>query len=215
MRISDWRFLMSEPWLERWAEGRIGWHERDGNRSLREFWPRNGRRVLVPLCGKSKDLVWLEAQGNEILGIELSELAARAFFEENDLKFRQTDGGRRYEAVGRNIAIVVGDYFDFHGETFDAHYDRGALVALPEDLRSRYAAHTDTLLLPQSIQLIVTLEYEQALVDGPPFSVTRDEILSYWPALERIDVHDDIENAPPKFRAAQISKLLEVIWRYG
>lgn len=202
-----------EPWLERWVEGRIGWHEPDGNRSLKKHWSASGRRVLVPLCGKSMDLVWLEAKGNEVVGVELSELAARAFFDDNELDYRETNDSRRFEALDRHITIVCVDYFEFHGEKFDAHYDRGALAALPPNIRARYAAHTNTLISPDVVQLLVVLEYDQAAADGPPFSVTKEEVLSYWPGLERVDAYDDIDNAPHKFRDAGLDELLEVVWR--
>jgi len=204
---------VSEPWLERWAAGRIGWHEPHGNRSLKKYWLGNGRRVLVPLCGKSVDLAWLEAQGNEVIGVELSDLAARAFFEENDIEYRQKNDGQRFEAIDRQITIVRGDYFEFYGELFDAHYDRGALAALPANMRRRYAAHTNTLLTSNAMQLLIVLEYDQALADGPPFSITADEVLSYWPQLERVDAYNDIENAPRKFHDAGLTEFVEVVWR--
>ena len=72
---------MLDQWIERWREGRTGWHEVDGSALLRRHWPRlvRGSRVLVPLCGKSVDMLWLASQGLEVTGVELSEIAARAF----------------------------------------------------------------------------------------------------------------------------------------
>ena len=204
---------MSEAWLERWAEGRIGWHQPAGNDSLKQYWRPGTRRVLVPLCGKSTDLLWIEAQGNEVTGVELSDIAARAFFDENELEFRQSDGGTRLEATDRRITIVCGDYFEFTDDGFTAHYDRGALAALPASRRKRYAAHTNRLLSTDAFQLVITLEYDQGLADGPPYSIVADEILSYWPTLERIAAYDDLANCPPKFHKAGIEELREVVWR--
>ena len=65
---------MNDAWIERWQIGRTGWHEPQGNASLKRYWDLTGRRVLVPLCGKSADLLWLESQGNSVTGVELSEL---------------------------------------------------------------------------------------------------------------------------------------------
>lgn len=204
---------MNEPWTTRWEEGRIGWHEPRGNASLRRFWQWHGRRVLVPLCGKSVDLAWLERQDNEVIGVELSAIAARAFFEENDIGYRVSSGGDRWSATRRRITIVCGDYFEFEEDGFDAHYDRGALVAMPAGLRLRYAAHTAGLFDAGAAQLVVTLEYDQSQADGPPFSVAADELLGYWPGLERVSARDDIANAPPKFRDAGLAKMLEIVWR--
>ena len=203
---------MSEPWLERWQEGRIGWHEAEGNRSLKRHWSKRGLRVLVPFCGKSHDLAWLEAQGNDVVGVELSDIAARSFFEEHGLAFQETGNGR-FVCADRQITIVCGDYFEFADAPFDAHYDRGALAALPPDHRGRYAAHTNSLLSADAYQLIIVLEYDQSLVDGPPFAIYGDEIRSYWPGLERVDAYDDIDNCPPKFLGTGLSEMLEVVWR--
>lgn len=204
---------MHEPWLDRWKEGRIGWHEADGNRSLKRHWSKSGRRVLVPFCGKSRDLAWLEEQGNDVVGVELSDIAARQFFEDNRLAYRQSRGGSRFEAIDRQITIVCGDYFDFDEAPFDAHYDRGALLALPAGLRGAYAAHTSRLLTADPYQLVIVLEYDQSLADGPPFAVYGEEVLSYWPGLRRVDAFDDIDNCPPKFLGAGLSEMLEVTWR--
>ena len=58
---------MHEMWLERWQEGRTGWHEDTGNESLMRHWRVTGRRVLVPLCGKTPDMRWLADHGNQVI----------------------------------------------------------------------------------------------------------------------------------------------------
>ncbi len=204
---------MSESWIARWQEGRTGWHEPDGNRGLHRHWPWRDRRVLVPLCGKSVDLLWLEAHGNAVVGVELSDIAVRAFFEENDIAWRKADGGRRFEAVDRQITIHCVDYFDFDAGGCDAHYDRGALVALAPEHRERYARHTRSLLTENARQLVITLEYDQNVAEGPPFSIPADEVTRYWPALEIVDAYDDIENGPDKFREAGLDRMIETVWR--
>jgi len=205
---------MTEPWLERWQEGRIGWHESDGNRNLRKYWTANTRRVLVPFCGKTPDLLWLEELGNEVVGVELSDLAARDFFIENDVEF---DTARHrdmtcFSAVNRNIRIVCGDYLSYSGETFDACYDRGALIALPRDLRVPYAAHTSSLLAAGAYHCLICVEYDQSMLQGPPFAVFDDEVRSYWPDMQRVGDCEDIQNAAPKFREAGVQSMREVVW---
>ncbi len=208
------RLQESEPWIERWQEGRTGWHEATGNANLKTYWNVSGKRVLVPLCGKTQDLVWLEQQGNKVTGVELSEIAVEAFFAENKIEYTLVAGPlTAYKAKGRSITIYCGDYFEFREGPFDAHYDRGALIALPAALRRSYAEHTGSLLVSNATQLIVSLEYDESIATGPPFSVTADEILAYWPDLQRIAAHDDIANGPPKFRAAGLQEMIEVVWR--
>ena len=205
---------MTEPWLERWREGRIGWHEGAGNRNLQAHWQSSGRRVLVPLCGKTRDLLWLEQQGNEVVGVEVSEIAITSFFDENDLEFERVDGSLPgYRAVNRCVTLYCGDFFEFRDSVFDAHYDRGALVALTAAERVRYARHASTLLTSDAEQFVITVEYDQSVCDGPPFSISAEEILGYWPSLERHAVIDDTENAPPKFLDAGLDCMHEVVWR--
>ncbi|MBT8101638.1 MAG: thiopurine S-methyltransferase [Gammaproteobacteria bacterium] len=206
---------MTESWLERWQEGRTGWHESEGNASLRKHWTASGTRVLVPLCGKTQDLIWLERQGNDVTGVELSELAVRAFFDENEIAYSCVEGAlTAYRANDRAITIYCGDYFSFSDGPFDAYYDRGALVALPADIRRSYVEHSRSLLNADATKLIISLEYDESIATGPPFSVPASEILEYWSELCRVDAYDDIENGPPKFRDAGLAMMLEVIWRY-
>lgn len=204
---------MHDEWLQRWQAGRTGWHESRGNRNLQRHWTHSGKRVLVPMCGKTPDLLWLEERGNEVVGVELAEMAVRAFFDENGLDFDRIDGPLPgYRARGRNVTVYCGDYFEFGAGTFDAHYDRGALVAIAPELRSRYAQHTASLLSDDARQFVVTLEYDQSVCDGPPYSIDPDEMLALWPGLRRHVRVDDTDNAPPKFLEQGLDELHEVVW---
>lgn len=207
---------MTEPWLERWEQGRIGWHEPDGNAKLKACWadlPEDSR-VLVPLCGKSRDLMWLADRALDVVGVELSQIAIEAFFAEHGLEYEMTVEGRlrRYRSRSNSISIHCGDYFEFESEPFDALFDRGALIAMPAQERPHYVAHTKTLLKEDAYRLIVTLEYEQPAVDGPPYAVMPDEIASYWSDLQKVCGDNDIDNCPPKFKAAGLTEVIESAW---
>ena len=203
-----------DHWLERWEVGRTGWHEPLGNKNLKAHWPWSGKRVLVPLCGKTPDLLWLESRGNDVVGVELSEIAVRAFFDENALEYERADGALvEYRCTSRNLAVFCGDFFAFRNESFDAHYDRGALIALAPEIRARYAGHTSSLLANEASQLVLTVDYDDTVCEGPPFSVSPAELLSYWPQLREHARADDIENAPPKFLQAGLKQLHEVVWK--
>jgi len=208
--------MVTEDWRGRWAEGRTGWHEPQGNAGLQAAWPplTENKTVLVPLCGKSPDLLWLAKRGHNVTGVELSEIAVRDFFAENGIEYQMAKEGPldRYSAAGLSLTLYCGDYFEFDGHVFDALYDRGALVALPLDMRSRYVAHTRSLLRPGASRMIISLEYDQTIVSGPPFSVTAGEISTYWDDLICVSTKDDIENCPPKFRAAGLTDVKEVVW---
>jgi thiopurine S-methyltransferase len=148
------------------------------------------------------------------VGVELSDIAVAAFFAEHELEFDREPSGPldRYTAKNYPITVYCGDYFSFESATFDALYDRGALVALPPDQRLRYVEHTRQLLRADATRLVITLEYDQQVVNGPPFSVLAEELAGYWDDLVRVGEKSDIENCPPKFRKAGLTDILEVVW---
>lgn len=207
---------MTEDWTSRWEEGRIGWHQASGNPALRKHWHTLGncKRVLVPLCGKSPDLLWLAHEGHDVTGIELSEIAVRAFFDESGLEFetREVDELLIFECSSPRITLVCGDYFDFSSEPFDALYDRASLIALPWKDRPDYIRHTKSLLKPDAKQLLITLEYDQSIADGPPYSVLADEVTNYWGDIQSISRVNVIDNTPPKFQEAGLTEVIESVW---
>jgi thiopurine S-methyltransferase len=178
--------MQPDYWLERWREGRIGFHRADANPRLVEHHPRAlgpTLRVLVPLCGKSADLEWLAVQGHEVVGIELSELAAQAFFNERGIAPRREEQPPFIAYSHGAITILVGDFFETtpaHTGYCDGAYDRAALIALPDALRARYAAHLPSLLAPKARLLLVTLDYDAQ--GGPPFCVSPREVSERYAA---------------------------------
>lgn len=170
-------------WHERWQQGQIGFHQPDFHSALERYWPdldvaRDGR-VFVPLCGRSLDMVWLARRGHTVLGIELSPIAAAGFFEHESVSPQRTQHGpfTRYAASG--YEILQGDFFDLTPEltgTIGGWYDRAALIALPPAMRVRYAEHMARLLSPGTCGLLITHEYPQQQMAGPPFSVPVTEV---------------------------------------
>jgi thiopurine S-methyltransferase len=191
--------MQPEFWLERWQRNEIGFHQPAPHHALARHWaslglPR-GSRVLVPLAGKSSDMLWLAAAGNHVVGIELAELAVRAFFAENALSPQIAVGVAQ---VGRVAAV----------------FDRAALVALPPDVRSRYVAHLDAITPQGTRTLLITMEYAQAEMPGPPHAVLEDEVRTLYGAheielLERDDAIADF----PKFAQRGVSRLGEATYR--
>ena len=169
---------------------------------------------MVPLCGKSTDLLWLAKQGYAVTGIELSEIAVRAFFDEADIPFETSETGelKWFRDSKYQLTVVCGDYFQFFDKPFDALYDRASLVALAPQKRPAYIQHTNSLLKPGAAKLLLTLEYDQSRVAGPPFSVLADEVKSYWPELRRVGDRSASTNIPAKFRDAGMSKMVEAVW---
>ncbi len=191
--VSGYGHRMDSFWFDRWREGQIGFHEGKPNSHLRLYAGELGakQRVLVPLCGKSEDLVFLAALGHTVIGCELVEDAAKALFAEHQLTAEITRHAHHVQYTAGSITIFAGDYFELTpglmGGLCDALYDRAALVALPPELRSRYAQRTRTLLALHAPMVLVTFEYDQARFKGPPFSVREAEVREiYAPSAMRL-----------------------------
>lgn len=169
-------------WKQRWTKNQIGFHKVEPNPLLVRNWPALGvgvgARVFVPLCGKSLDVHWLLGQGYRVAAAELSRIAVEQLFAELDVVPQVTQAGSlmRFEAEG--IAVFQGSIFELTHELLgpvDAVYDRAALVALPEAMRGQYAVHFMELAA-RAPQLLICFEYDQASMDGPPFSVKEEEV---------------------------------------
>lgn len=208
-------------WLERWQRQEIGFHQPEFNRHLTEHWPalpaEAGAEVFVPLCGKSRDLLWLAGQGHRVLGVEISPLAVQAFFEENQLPARRerVDGFEcwRYE----DITVLVGDFFDLtprHLEQTGAVYDRASLIALPPDMRATYARHMINTLPGPVPALLVTLEYPQQEMQGPPFSVGEQEVQRLYGGYYNVRclARHDVWAQNPRFQDKGLSALAENVY---
>jgi thiopurine S-methyltransferase len=169
-------------WHDRWQRNQIGFHEPTVNpllvAHLEHLSLPAGSRLFVPLCGKTLDIHWLLSRGYRIAGAELSEIAVQQLFADLGLKPHTVDLGNvtRYSASG--LDIFLGDIFNLArselGEV-DAVYDRAALIALPEQLRTRYAQRL-AQITDRAPQLLICVNYEQHLIAGPPFSIDGAEV---------------------------------------
>jgi thiopurine S-methyltransferase len=178
-------------WHQVWREGRLGFHQPDGNATLKARWPalglKAGARVLVPLCGKTPDLWWLAAQDQEVTGVELSPVACAAFFDEAGVTPTVSALGPHHRswvgarADGVAVRLIEGDALTLpEGLRFDAAYDRAATVALPGlgqgavDLRATYAERLAAALAPGAPVLLLVFTHDTG--GGPPFSVPDAEV---------------------------------------
>ncbi|MCG6940751.1 MAG: thiopurine S-methyltransferase [Thiohalocapsa sp.] len=230
--------MTPEFWHQRWQQGEIGWHSDDINRHLAEHWPALGvpatGRVLVPLCGKSLDMLWLAGRGHQVLGVELSPIAVAAFFEDNGLSAQVTDLAPwpfvRW-AVDE-LELLAGDFFDLSpellqgaggagGAGIDAVYDRASLIALPPALRPAYARNLAALLRAAGgtaavpVSLLITLDYDQACMPGPPFAVAEAEVQTLFGADFRIELVADFDALAenPRFGERGLDRLREHVYR--
>lgn len=175
--------MKADFWHRRWSDKRIGFHQDKATPLLVSHWDRlalDGRTsVFVPLCGKSQDLIWLNQQGHPVQGVELSRTAIEEFDIENSLqgRWKTIDGFELYCAG--SIQIWHADFFALGSNqlgTIQAIFDRAALIALPEDMRAQYSQHINSLAATNCQQLLICLEYEQSKREGPPFSISKNDV---------------------------------------
>ncbi len=180
-------------WLVRWGDGRTQFHQTRINSRLQKYWPgfglAEGATVLVPLCGKSLDMLMLREQGCQVVGVELSEVAAKAFFDENQLTYEVSKNGNLQEFTGTGgaigIRLLVGDFFDVETAqtgAISAFYDRASLIALPPEMRRQYAVKMAELVPAGAKGLLISLTYDPSKMNGPPFSVPHEEIVDLFSA---------------------------------
>ncbi|MEM9215384.1 MAG: thiopurine S-methyltransferase [Cyanobacteria bacterium P01_F01_bin.150] len=178
--------MESNFWLNKWQQNELGFHKSEANPLLVKYFRllslEPGNRVFLPLCGKTLDISWFLAQGYRVAGAELVEIAVIQLFAELGVSPTVTNLGAVKQYSAKNIDIFVGDIFQASAKMLgpvDAIYDRAALVALPEDVRDRYTDHL--LTLTQAVpQLLITFEYDQTVMSGPPFSISATEVYRHY-----------------------------------
>lgn len=200
--------MQADFWHERWTKHEIGFHMARPHAALADHWPGlglpRGSRVFVPLAGKSLDLVRLAELGHRVVGIELSAIAVREFHEEHP----------GLTAVD----LRCGDFFELTTTTLgrvDAVFDRASLVALPPEMRRDYATKMSELCAPGAVTLLVTMEYDQREMRGPPHAVMPDEVRRLYG-----DTHDIVELGTygaledfPRMAARGVTSLGERVYR--
>ncbi len=208
-------------WLQRWSNQQIGFHLDHVNPNLEKYWcelePKADSVVFVPLCGKSVDLLWLAQQVNRVIGIECSKLAINAFFNENNLAYKSSSYEHFNIHVSDQVSIVEGDIFHLEKQQLDQVsivYDRAALVALPETMRKRYAHKISELTATGTRMLLVCLEYDQQIMQGPPFSVSNDEINRLYASTFKIKKlsSQNILKQEQRFKQKGLDSLIENVY---
>ena len=162
-------------WLDKWSSNQIGFHEDKVHNLLIANWNSLGGKaddkVFVPLCGKSLDLLWLQERHNYVVGVEISEIAAISFFEEQGVNFTKTERGEYSIFSNDGIQIFCGDIFKIPSSqfgVFDLIYDRASLVALSPSDRLQYEKLLNKITRKKSRILLITVDYDPKLLSPPP-----------------------------------------------
>ncbi len=205
-------------WHQRWRDNRIGFHAKAPNSLLEKNFDKlslaTGSRVFLPLCGKTLDIAWFLSRGFRIVGNELSELAVGQLFEELGVDPEITRLGALTRYSAPEIDIYVGDIFELTAAILgpvDVVYDRAALVALPVEMRSRYAAHIPEIT-KLTRQFLVCFEYDQKQMEGPPFSIEPQMVAQLYSGIYQttlIEREVMVDGFQGKFPATEAAWLLE------
>ena len=211
---------MKDPefWHGKWAANQIGFHLEDVNPLLIKYWqetnPSQEDNVFVPLCGKSEDLVWLATKHSDVQGVELSNIAVRAFFAEHFYTPMVMPINGQHELFQFDeLSIYVGDYFTAPIKPVDIVYDRASLIALPEEMRVQYVEKIKSLLKPGGRILLVTLDYDQELMPGPPFAVPESEVRVLYEGYEitKLESNEEAEKHP-KIAKHESARFVEEVY---
>jgi thiopurine S-methyltransferase len=194
-------------WTSKWKKNEIGFHQASFNPIMVEFFKEKdlkGKTVFVPLCGKTNDMLYFAERGARVIGCEFLKEALTAFLEENQIEHIVEKTPEGTWSRGGGFELFEGDYFDLKINTPpDFIYDRASMVALPPDTRVKYAKKMSELAGPNSKMLLITFDYDQSLMEGPPFSVGEDEVkIAYKKAQVRLI--KNVEEKRAKFKSATL-----------
>ncbi|EYF00632.1 hypothetical protein [Chondromyces apiculatus] len=175
--------MQAEFWFDSWERGGFytSFHRRDIHPFVERHTPAErfaGAHVLVPLCGKTNDMLYYRQFARHVTGVELVEKAILQFFTDNSLDFVQK--GNRFE--GERITLLCADFLSLEAEDVgqvDLVYDRASLVAMPLEMRLNYLRTLDRLTPVGAQQLLNTLEYDPVLPSAP-FSIAPEEVVAYY-----------------------------------
>lgn len=213
--------MEADFWHNRWENELTGFHLNEVNPHLKANWSllklEKNSRIFVPLCGKTLDLIWLAEQGFQVVGVELSALAAEAFFTENNLAVKKSQLADFTLWQSENISLFCGDFFNLSTHILgkvDAVYDRASLIALPPAMRQDYASRLMDLS-PSASKLLITLEYQQSKMEGPPFSVSQSEVEALYQEHYEVKQHvaQDVLDENERFRQKGLDFMNECVYQ--
>jgi thiopurine S-methyltransferase len=214
--------VQPEFWQDRWRLAQTAFHQSSVDRYLSAYWPAlnppANSTVFVPLCGKSLDLLWLRDRGHSVVGVELSAVALESFCLEHGIPARRRllPDFDVYDA--ENLHLFRGDFFGLTRAqlgTANLVYDRAALISWAPSLRAAYVEHLTALTAPGAQTLLITLEYPQDKMKGPPFSVGGNDVHDLYGTDHSIEelARRDILEFEPRFKERGLTELHEVCHR--
>ncbi|KAJ8302290.1 hypothetical protein KUTeg_021277 [Tegillarca granosa] len=195
-----------EQWKAAWENGKAVWQVHHVNVALKRNIHRlkiensGDPKILLPLCGKTRDIKWLWEQGFTVVGVEVSEIAIKDFFAENDIKYEvsQIKGcpGVLYRSTDDRILLRVSSNTsgtEEHSQLFLNQKGGNNFVAYHDinHTRYKYASAISELMSDNCKMLLETLEKNIDVDPGqPPFDFQEPEMRQHFNQqfeLEQID----------------------------
>ncbi|XP_001376245.1 thiopurine S-methyltransferase isoform X1 [Monodelphis domestica] len=219
--------LSLEDWLQKWEVHEIGFHKEDGHKLLRKYMNtflngRNGLRVFFPLCGKAVEMKWFADLGHSVVGVEISELAIREFFTEQNLSYSEESiagisGGKVFKSSSGNITLYCCNIFDLPRADvgkFDRIWDRGSLVAINPSNRERYVKLMLSLLEKVFHYLLAIISYDTTKHSGPPFYVSDSEIKSLFGSTCNIQFLEKVDALEERLKERGFEYFFEILYLF-
>lgn len=209
---------MHELWSNLWKNKETGWEQKQPNALLQNYLNllnlKPASRIFVPLSGKSIDMAWLAKQGYYIVGVELNVDACELFFKENNIPYKKSKEGKFDIFKSDKITLISGDYFELDKKLLgkvDAVYDRAALIALPFETRQAYIKKMLNLIDNHTQMLLITFVYNEHAIQGPPYSVNKEETQKHFGnKFNIIALYDEIVPIPEHLSKKGLKNLREL-----
>ena len=213
------REAINVSWEQKWVSNNALWHIDAVNPFLQKYFYKltneisvHGKRIIVPLCGKTLDLKWLYQQGLAVVGVEFAKIPCISFFEDNSLSYTvENHGSYNIYKHDDRLVIYQGDLFEFNsqklGGVFDIWWDRGGLVAMVTEEQQKYVDHLKSLLNKFSFSaLMESYEYDASLRPSmPPHSIKKEQLQSLFGDSFCVEELDRVsENELPESYTAKL-----------
>lgn len=169
-----------EFWTSVWEEGAIRFHQQNYNAQMMHFFDSidlKDKSVLIPLAGKTKDILYFLEKGAHVTAVEFYEGAVIDFFKENHLSY--TREGNIFK--GQHIHFHACDFFELKtSRPFDVMYDRASQVVFSKETRDRYYSHVATLIDKKTLLYLGAINHKGPDDYGPPYKISVDEVKKYY-----------------------------------
>ncbi|XP_037498621.1 thiopurine S-methyltransferase [Rhipicephalus sanguineus] len=210
-----------EFWFNRWKTGDTPWQTQGIHRLLEQHQDlvlagKQNARVFIPLCGKAHELLWFYSHAHNVIGVEYIEKSASEFFAESGLPFEETTCHvlkcKVFRTLDHRLQIFVCSIFEFNRDcagTMDIVWDRGALVAVNDDERPRYASVIKSLLSPGFSYALCTVVYNDPSFKGFPRSVPDDEVVKLFGDFMQLT---KVTQSEEEKRLHISSSIVETLW---